>query len=309
MGEERIKEILSTIRRIKDSGQSVNSYFRTSTVPFSKAQYYNYLKCLQEYGENGLRDQREKGHNRKLTENIKTYITICVEEQPSISSSEIGMKIQKRFEATISRSSINDFRKSRELVRQPPSKKESESQRSGGGEILTSLAFFTGIIESITGVIVERIKEVRKSSSYIGSQSMKKDHPSLRMQGKFTTEYNRLESVRKNRFKSIDEKIPKKNYSSMSVFRMSEKTILRYNLALLCLPLVTNNGKSSRVNRVKGNDLEFLCGYNYKDAALDKYLRELKYLKVSDRLVSETAKFWMEFWRVKNQGISLSLPG
>jgi hypothetical protein len=82
---------------------------------------------------------------------------------------------------------------------------------------------------------------------------------------------------------------------------MSEKTISRYNLALLCLPLVTNNGKSSRVNRVKGNDLEFLCGYNYKDSALDKYLRELKYLKVSEKLVSETAKFWMKFWRVRNQ--------
>jgi transposase len=146
MGEERIKEILNTIRRIKESGQSVNSYFRTSTAPFSKAQYYNYLKCLKEYGENGLLDQREKGHNRKLSENIKTYITTCVEEQPSISSSDIGMKIQKRFDATISRSSINDFRKSKGLVRQPPPKKESESKRSGGVEILASLAFFTGII-------------------------------------------------------------------------------------------------------------------------------------------------------------------
>jgi transposase len=279
----------------------VNSYFRTSTAPFSKAQYYNYLKCLKEYGENGLSDKREKGHNRKLTESIKDYITTCVEEQPSISASEIGMKIQKRFDANISRSGINDFRKSRGLVRQPPSKNEYESQRSGGGEILTGLAFFSGIIESITRIVVERINEVRKTSSYAGSQSMKKDHPSLRMQGKFTKEYNRLESVRKNRFKSIDEKIPKKNYSSMSVFRMSEKTISRYNLALLCLPLVTNNGKSSRVNRVKGNDLEFLCGYNYKDAALDKYLRELKYLKVSEKLISETARFWMEFWRVRDQ--------
>ena len=79
MGEARIKEILSTIQRIKDSGQSVNNYFRTSTVPFSKAQYYNYVKCLKEYGESGLRDKREKGLNRKLTENIKDYIVFCVE--------------------------------------------------------------------------------------------------------------------------------------------------------------------------------------------------------------------------------------
>ena len=118
MGEERIQEILSAIEQIKDSGQSVNSYFRTrrSTVQFSKAQYYNYLKCLKEYGENGLRDKRANGYNRKLTGSIKDYITICVGEHPSISAGDMRMKIQKRFDVDISRSSINDFRKSRGLI-------------------------------------------------------------------------------------------------------------------------------------------------------------------------------------------------
>jgi len=213
MREERIQEILSSIQQIKDSAQTVNSYFRTtSNVPFSKAQYYNYLKCLKEYGENGLSYKSDNGHNRKLTESVKDYITICVGEQLSISASDMRMKIQKRFDVDISRSSINDFRKSRGLIRQPCPKKEYEFQRSGGGEILTGLAFFSGIIEAITETVVGRIDEVRKSSSFAGSRIMKKDHPTLRQQGKFTKEYNQLESVRKNRFKSIDEKIPKKNY-------------------------------------------------------------------------------------------------
>jgi hypothetical protein len=51
------------------------------------------------------------------------------------------------------------------------------------------------------------------------------------------------------------------------------------------------------VNRVKGNDLTFLCGYNYKEASLDRYLRELKYLKISEQLIAATAKFWIDFWR------------
>ncbi|MCD4799810.1 MAG: hypothetical protein K8R19_12495, partial [Methanosarcinales archaeon] len=70
-------------------------------------------------------------------------------------------------------------------------------------------------------------------------------------------------------------------------------------LALLCLPLVTSNGKSSRVNRVKGNDLAFLCGQNYKDASLERYLQELKYLKISDKLIAATAKFWQDFWQTE----------
>ena len=86
---------------------------------------------------------------------------------------------------------------------------------------------------------------------------------------------------------------------------MSEKVISRYNLVLLCLPLVTSNGKSSKINSVRGNDLTFLCGYNYKDAALDKFLRELKYLKVSEKLVTETARFWGRFWQERYEGDSL----
>jgi len=301
MEEERIQEILNTIQKIKDSKKSVISYFKTSTVPFSKAQYYNYLKCLKRYGEEGLKDKRKDGNNRKLGQNIKDYITICIREEPGISASQLRTSIQKQFDTDLSKSSVNDFRKSKGLPRQPFKKNEYKTQISGGGEILTSLAFFSGIIDVFTKTIVAYVNDVRESSSFKRSQTMKKDHPTFRVQGKFTKEYNQIKSVRENRFKSIDEKIPKKNYSSMNIFYMSEKIISRYNLALLCLPLVTENGKSSSVNRVKGNDLAFLCGYNYKDAALDKYLRELKYLKVSDKLIIETAKFWMNFWRDKYQ--------
>jgi hypothetical protein len=147
---------------------------------------------------------------------------------------------------------------------------------------------------------VNRIDELRKSPSFKPKKGTRKDHLKFRDQGRFTREYNQLKSVRERRFKSIEEKIPKKNFSTMDIFCRTEKTISRYNLALLCLPLVTSNGKSSRVNRVKGNNLTFLCGYNYRDAALDKYLRELKYLKVSEKLIIETAKFWLNFWKDRN---------
>jgi hypothetical protein len=141
------------------------------------------------------------------------------------------------------------------------------------------------------------VNAVRQSPLFEQNNDIEKDNSGIRLHGKFTREYNQLESVRENRFKSIDDKIEDKDFSAMKIFEMSEKTISRYNLALLCLPLVTSNGRSSRVDRVKGNDLSFLCGYNYKDASLNRYLQELKYLKVSDSLITATAKFWMDFWR------------
>jgi hypothetical protein len=198
----------------------------------------------------------------------------------------------------ISKSSVNNFRTTHGLFRaKPETSQDGAPHRSGGGEILTGLALSSGIIDVFTRTIVERVEEIRQSETFLKNEQRHHEPPNVREHGKFTPAYNQLQAVRANRFRSIDEKIPTKNYAAMKLLRLSKKVIARYNLALLCLPLVTSNGKTSRVNRVKGNALEFLCGYNYKDATLDKYLREVKYLKVAERFVAETAKFWMRFWK------------
>lgn len=296
--EERIYEIISTIHKIEESKKPVIVYFDQNPVPFSRAQYYRYRTILQKYGEEGLRDERKDGNYTKLTERIKDYVIAIVKENKSISSSQLQSKILNQFDVQISLSSLNNFRASASLTRLPTPKEEKyKCQKSGGGEILTSLSLFTHIIELYTRTIVEQVNAVRQSPLFEQNKEIKKDNSDIRLHGKFTREYNQLESVRENRFKSIDDKIKDKDFSVMNICEMSEKTISRYNLALLCLPLVTSNGRSSRVNRVKGNDLSFLCGYNYKDASLNRYIQELKYLKVSDRLITATAKFWMDFWR------------
>lgn len=68
-------------------------------------------------------------------------------------------------------------------------------------------------------------------------------------------------------------------------------------LALLLLPLVTNNGAVRRLDTPLGNALQQACGYNYKNATMDKYLRELKYLQVSTELIDCNARFWSRFWK------------
>ncbi len=297
VGDERTDEILETIKKIQESRQPVKKYFENNFVPFSRSQYYIYCKTLQKYGEEGLYDHREEGNNTKLTQRIKDFVVSIVKENRSISSSKLKDKIASVFGINLSESSINIFRSSESLTRISVNKPEYQRQKSGGGEILTFIAFYTKIIDIITKTIIQRIDEIRHSVLVDNSKIFIPDHSELRNHGKFTREYNQQEDVRNNRFKSIDEKIPLKNLSNMNIFLKSNKILSRYNLALLCLPLVTSNGKSSRVNRAKGNDLEFLSGYNYKDAALDRYLRELKYLKISDQLIFETAKFWINFWK------------
>ncbi len=294
---DRINDILNIIKKIQESKQPIKKYFENNFVSFSQSQYYRYCEVIKKYGEDGLRDHREDGNYTKLTPIIKSYIRVTVKENRSITSTKLMTKILDFFGVSLSEDTINIFRASESLTRIPMKKPEYEYQKSGGGEILTFLAYYTNIIDVITNTIIQRMNELQKSIVDDNSKIFKQDHSEFRNHGKFTREYNQQEDVRNNRFRSIDEKIPLKNLSEMNIFKKSNKILSRYNLALLCLPLVTSNGKSSRVNRVKGNDLEFLSGFNYKDAALDKYLRELKYLKISDQLIFETAKFWINFWK------------
>jgi hypothetical protein len=298
---ERVQEILNTIQKIKDSKLSVTDYFNQNEVPFSRAQYYNYCKTLQKYGEEGLKDKRAYGNNTKLSQRIKDYIVTIVIDNPNLSSTKLQTKIFDQFNVTLSITSLNSFRAYESLKRIPNTVPEYYVQKSGGGEIFTFLAFYTDIINTITKTITQRIDNIRQIESINQTKTYEPDHPEIRDHGKFTKEYNQQEDVRHNRFKPIDDKIPLKNFLSMNIFSKSEKTISRNNLALLCLPLVTSNGRSSSVNRPKGNDLKFLSGYNYKDAALDRYIRELKYLKVSEQLLIETAKFWINFWRAEQK--------
>jgi len=296
--DDRVSEILNIITQIESSDLPIREYFNQNKVPFSRPQYYIYRKILKKSGEEGLRDKRAAGNNTKLTQRIKDFIVSTVTENREIPSSQLQIKIQKQFNIIITESCLNSFRASTSLTRVRPTRTiKCVHQKSGGGEILTAMAFLTHIIDIYTQTILERLDEVRESPIYEQSKNIPQDNMEYRQQGQFTSGYNQLKTVRENRFKSIDDKILSKNLSTMKIFKMSEKTIYRYNLALLCLPLATSNGKSSRVNRVKGNKLAFLCGENYKDDSIERYLQELKYLQISDKLIDATAKFWQDFWR------------
>ncbi|MDP2845993.1 MAG: helix-turn-helix domain-containing protein [Candidatus Methanoperedens sp.] len=225
---DKKQEILTEIKKITESKQTVRYYFEHNYVAFSREQYYRYCRILHKYGEEGLRDHRKDGNYTKLTQRIKDYVVSTVKENTGISSSQLQDKILNQFSIQISKSDLNKFRASVSLTRVPPPKEiKCEHQKSGGGEILTTLAFHTHIIDIFTNTIIERINEVRQSQQFEQNKNIEEDYPDTRSHGKFTREYNQLQSVRENRFKSIDDKIQKKNFSSMNIFGMSDKIISR----------------------------------------------------------------------------------
>jgi hypothetical protein len=83
----------------------------------------------------------------------------------------------------------------------------------------------------------------------------------------------------------------------MALFQARQLIVERKCLGILALPLITLNGTTRSANTPLGNALEHFCGYNYQHGTLDKFLRELKYLGVSDRLLREQVSFWQAHWR------------
>ena len=49
MGEERIKDILTNIQKIKESNKSIRSYFENNYVPFTRVQYYHLNQLMKKY--------------------------------------------------------------------------------------------------------------------------------------------------------------------------------------------------------------------------------------------------------------------
>ncbi len=104
-----------------------------------------------------------------------------VNENRRFPPSQLQSKILNQFDVKIPESCLNNFRASASLTRLPAPKEEKyERQKSGGGEILTCLAFFTHIIEIYTKTIIGRVNEVRKSPLFVQNKTIGEYHPGIR---------------------------------------------------------------------------------------------------------------------------------
>ena len=298
----RTSHILQIIKDVETSSLSVNQYFKENDTPFGRAQYYLYKKAIEKNGTEGLSDGRSKGNNLRFTIEMQNFVKGLLKNKRSMKNLKVQDTIQDEFGIAICNTTIKNFRRENNLNRiRPTNRCSSPPYDSGASEIVVALALGTGFIDTIANSIYQHVQKKRDSSVFKNSIEIQKDHPNLRSKGKFTSKYNNSPIVREARFKPIEEKVGHKRFASMNIFSLSMKSIKRHTLALLSLPLVTNNGRVRSVDNPRGNALEYLCGFNYKASTLDKHLRELKYLQISNELIDATAKFWIDFWGNRNK--------
>ena len=217
--------------------------------------------------------------------------------------------VKERFNIEITVTGMSRCLKRLELARaaKPVEPKIERSYAACGGfELVAALACHISWPQMVCSIIRKRVKQIQRSEHWLANgpedKRLGRDE-----QGHFTSKYNRHRQVRESRFASIETKRGDKNFRGMSVTAVGSPTIARKALALLSLPVLTSNGIIRSVNTPLGNALQNVCGYNYKQATLTKFMAELKYLGVAGQLLRRQVGFWRKFWEAHPLG-KLELP-
>lgn len=289
-------------KRLEQSGLSVTDFFDKNEVPFSRRQYFNYKEQFSSTPCD-LKPNKPKGGNRKLSFEAEAYIKGCIEREPKTKLEDLSQSIANKFALTISTSAISRALQRISKLPQPRPKgrprKEIETKLEinsvGGFELIVALAYHLGWPQRVTQIISKSIKNIKRRKAFNRNENLT-DSKGRRKSGHFTKRYNNRKDVRAGRFASISEKRAQKNWKSMNIFRDQEESISRKSLAVLALPAITMNGSIRSVDTALGGFLKYLCGFDYKQASLTKYLSELKYLGISTQLLQELSQFWLDLW-------------
>jgi transposase len=294
IGAEKIAKIVD---QIANSGLSVGEYFRKHRVPFSKTQYFRYKSRIDAQGVSGLEDGRSQGNHRKLTLEAEGFLRGAHATNPDLSLEDLRQALRSQLGIEVGRSTISEFlhRAGEAIVWPRQRQPERVRTPAGGFEILSAVALHLGWVEHTADVIGDSVARFRRTAAY-RDQPTRKDRKE-RQQGRFTAAYNRQQKVREQRFASIEDKRASKNYSRMTLFASRDFILKRKCLAILALPLVTLNGGTRSANTPLGNALEHFAGFNYQHPTLDRFLRELKYLGISDQLLCSQVEFWQQHWK------------
>ncbi|MGH7492350.1 MAG: hypothetical protein ACREOO_08140 [bacterium] len=296
--DKRLSSILKFFKKIAQSGLSAKKYFATHATPMSVVQYFRLKKRFEKHGTAGLIDQRHAGNARKVTsEQVKLVLGVLAYNR-QLSTKALQHELHSQWKIDLGTRRINQLRQQFKLTRVAPEPdKKKETVQLAGVEIFSALAHYVGILKHWSTTIQQRLHHVKRIQRY-GKDSGGDDHNYARHRdGTFSPRYNRIAHVRRMKFASIEEKIKDKDFSRLSLWQLQAANLNRKNLAVLLLPLVTNNGAVRSLDKPLGNALEYACGYNYKNATIDKYLRELKYLQVSTDFIHCNARFWNQFWK------------
>jgi transposase len=297
--KSRERLITEWLDRIERSSLSPREYFAKYEVPFSLRQFYRYQKAFDRSGVEGLVDGRTQGNHRLIDAEAEGFLRWYVSAHEGVTRKDVHEALQQRFGFEITPRGLNYClqRLGIHLERFPkPEQVAAYWSPYAGVELVVALAWHFGWPQATADVIRKSLTRARRSKRF-APRGGAPDLKGRNRRGEFTARYNRRSDVRRERFSSVEIKRKSKSLESMDLVKVSPKVIQRRCLAVLTLPFVTNNGEIRNVNTPRGEGLRQICGFQYKQPTLEKFLSELKYLGASEDLLRHQVHFWQERWQ------------
>jgi transposase len=299
MEKERTQVITSYLKRIKASGLSIQEFIEKYDVPFSVAQCYRYKKRFERDGLQGLHDGRTEGNHRRLTSEAASFLLGFHAANPNAKLTDYQAALRANIELQVDLATLSRFFSARDvsLAKPKPPAIETFENPYGGFEIIAALAWHLKWPEYTA-------RQIQQAASQLEPPPKGRPHADQTLErrgrdarGHFTARYNQRLDIRRNKFAAIADKRQGKDLSHLRICQNEVDTLARKALAMLALPVVTLNGTLRSVNTPLGNALGDFAGYNYMDATLEKFLRELKYLGLAETFVRGQVGFWQQRWR------------
>ncbi len=299
MSKDRTQVIARYLERIKQSGLQIQEFFEKYAVPFGVAQYYRYKKRFERDGLQGLQDGRAQGNHRRLTPESASFLLGFHAANPNARLVDYQAALSAQSDLHVDLATLSRFFSARDISLAKPKSPELETFEIpyGGFQIIAALAWHLKWPEYTA-------RQIQRAASQLEPPPKRQPHTDHTIdrrgrdaRGHFTAQYNQRPDIRRNRFAAIADKRQAKDLSHLQICQSEVDTLARKALAMLALPIVTLNGTLRSVNTPLGNTLRDFAGYNYMDATLEKFLRELKYLGLAETIVRGQVGFWQQHWR------------
>jgi transposase len=295
----REQRIATWLDRLERSGLSPQRFVAKYRIPCSLMQLYRYRAAYQREGMKGLVDGRSQGNHRRIDAEAEGFLRGYVTAHPQGSRKELCEALQEQVGVQVTPPGLSGCLQRLGIRVEGASRKASPLERwcpCAGMVLVVALAWHVGWPQATAAVIHQAIVKARSSSRF-ASAGQPRDSRGKNRRGQFTARYNGRADVRRERFQSVELKRGRKVVECMNVVQVKPPTLARKCLAVLLLPVVTGNGAIRTVNTALGPALRSLCGFQYKQATVGRFLSELKYLGVSEGLVQHLVGFWQRLWR------------
>lgn len=309
VAEARAQEaVIVRVRALQDDeGMSETAALARVAPGLHRSTFRNQVSRYMRGGVAGLVDHRPPPPTKasKVKPEARAIICALRRVDPHIDVARIGQIVEQQTGIKLSESVIKRELKTAGLQRprgggsgRPEAPiKQVEEVLFGGAELL-------GIMDETLGYSRKMAEAIAEAARAVAASASKPEQPRAEPDGardengRFTAAYNELnrkgDAALGPAFRSVEEKRREVDLAERRLASEKLSTIQRKCQALLVLPYLTDNGKTVQVDDYRAHwGLAGACGTSYAGETLERFLRDAKYLGLSEALLD----FHLDFWR------------